>query len=73
MICIDCNEEFLKKTIKKGKINQCNDCSKEADDIPRFLGFNDGTMNKMTNIAIYRGNDKQSRKMISNQKARTGI
>jgi hypothetical protein len=72
MICIDCGEEFIKKRSKKGKINQCDDCSEQLDDL-RFLGFNDGSLNKSTNIAIYRGTNPETRKKISNQKARTGI
>lgn len=70
--CIDCSIEFSEKKSQKGKINQCDDCSEELDD-PRYLGFNDGSLNKSTSIGIYRGTDPKARKMIMNQKARTGI
>lgn len=70
-ICIICNEEFEVKKIKKGKINECDDCTQNIDDI-KYLGFNDGTLNKASNISVYRGTDAKTRKMISNQRARTG-
>jgi hypothetical protein len=70
--CIDCDIEFSKKMSSKGTINQCDDCSESLED-ERYLGFNDGSLNKSTSIGIYRGTDKTVRKKISNQKARTGI
>jgi hypothetical protein len=70
--CIDCGIFFDFKKSKKGKINQCDDCSENLDD-ERYLGFNDGTLNKSTNISVYRGTDPLVRKKIANQKARTGL
>jgi hypothetical protein len=70
MICNKCGDEFKNKMIKKGKINECDDCSKESEDVPPYLGFNDGQLNKMSNIAIYKGNDPITRKKISNQNNR---
>lgn len=67
MICKNCGEEFFKKNTKKGRINQCDDCSEKSGDIAPYLGFNDGQLNKMSNIAIYKGNDPMVRKKISNQ------
>lgn len=69
MKCIDCNEEFLKKTSQKGKINQCDDCSESLTD-DRYLGFNDGSLNKSTSISIYRGNDPETKRKISNPRNR---
>jgi hypothetical protein len=34
------------------------------------LGFNDGSLNKSTNISIYRGDDPNTRKKIMNQRNR---
>ena len=73
MICRDCDIEFNLKKIKKGFRNQCDDCSIEQDEPPRFLGFNDGTLNKSTSISIYKGDNEIIRKKISKQKSRTGI
>lgn len=69
MICRDCGDHFTKKNSNKGKINQCDDCS-ETDDTIIFLGFNDGSLNKSSNISIYKGDDPITRKKISNQRNR---
>lgn len=71
-ICQRCEIEFDPKRKKSGLIIYCQDCSDEIGDIDKFLGFNDGTLNKSTNISLYRGNDPLVRKKISNQRARTG-
>ena len=69
-VCRDCGLEFAKKISKMGFYNQCDDCTEE--DIPRHLGFNDGTLNKSVHTSIYRGDNEQIRKKIQNQKARVG-
>lgn len=74
IICRDCQIEFdpkMKKE-KKGFKDQCPDCS-ESDETTLALGFNDGSLNKSTSIAIYTGSDPRIRSKIKNQKARTGI
>jgi hypothetical protein len=70
IICRDCGVEFKEKKERKGFYNQCDDCS---DDIPRYLGFNDGSLNKSVNISVYRGQDPNTRHKIQNQKSRVGI
>lgn len=72
MICRDCHDEFNKKLSKKGFNNQCDICS-ESDETIRIIGYNDGSLNKSTNIALYKGSDKTIIKKIKNQKSRTGI
>lgn len=61
--CIDCEAEFENKKSKKGKINQCDDCS-EADKTHRYIGYNDGQLNKMSSTGIYRGNDPHAKKLL---------
>jgi len=70
MICRDCDDEFNKKILDTGFKDQCDDCTRNFQDEPKYLGFNDGTLNKSTHISIYRGTDEKIRKKISNQKAR---
>lgn len=74
MICRFCKDEI--NQFNSGKftyIDQCKLCKDEIEDIQKYLGFNDGQLNKMTSISVYRGNNKETRKKISNQKARTGM
>jgi hypothetical protein len=54
--CTDCGGDFEKKTTKRGRVNQCDDCS-ASDSTKRYVGYNDGTLNKSTNISVYRGSD----------------
>ncbi len=69
--CRDCGLEFSRKSIRKGFADQCDTCSEENQDEPeRYLGFNDGSLNKSTNISLYRGTDKTVREKIANQRAR---
>lgn len=69
--CRDCGIDFRIKSIKKGFADQCDICSEENENEPmRYLGFNDGSLNKSTNISFYRGTDKTVRERIMNQKAR---
>lgn len=63
-ICRDCEIEFETKTTKKGFSYQCDDCS-ESDQTKRFIGFNDGSLNKSTSISIYKGDDPEVIKMLS--------
>lgn len=70
--CRTCREEFAIKKIKRGFADQCDDCSEEQDEPDRYLGFNDGSLNKSTNTAIYKGSNSKIRASISNQRARTG-
>lgn len=70
--CKSCGDEFSIKKIKKGFWNQCDHCSQEQEEPPRVLGFNDGSLNKSTNISLYKGDNPQVRKSISNQRSRTG-
>ncbi len=72
MQCRDCLIEFREKRSKRGFSDQCDDCSKEQDEPQKYLGFNDGTLNKSTNTSIYRGSNKEVRSKIANQKARVG-
>lgn len=62
-ICIDCEDEFSIKYSKKGKSNQCDDCSRE-DSTHRYIGYNDGSLNKSTHISVYRGKDKNTLKIL---------
>ena len=68
-ICRDCGERF-KKRLKRGFANQCDDCALDQEEPEKYLGFNDGALNKATNIAVYRGSDKTVREKIANQKNR---
>jgi hypothetical protein len=61
--CKDCGIEFDKKKSKKGLYIQCDECS-ENDDTVRYVGFNDGTLNKSVHTSIYRGTDKNVIKHI---------
>lgn len=70
--CRDCGIEFDSKKSKKGFRDQCDDCS-ESDSTVRFLGFNDGSLNKSTSISLYKGNDPGVRRSIQHQKSRTGL
>jgi hypothetical protein len=63
MICTDCGIDFNKKRSKKGKINQCDDCSQE-DKTVRSIGYNDGSLNKAQSIAVYKGADERIRKQL---------
>ena len=72
MQCRDCDEFFSIKKSKKGYANQCDSCSEEQEDEPKYLGYNDGSLNKSTNISVYRGNDSLVRKSIQKQKNRVG-
>lgn len=56
-ICKDCEIEFVEKKSKKGKFNQCDDCSQE-DETHRYIGYNTGELNKMSCTGIYRGTSK---------------
>lgn len=62
-ICIDCKEEFENKKLKKGRINQCDDCSK-TDETNRVIGYNDGTLNKAQNISVYKGKSERVKKQL---------
>lgn len=70
MICRDCQNEFKEKKIKKGYSNRCDDCSLDFDDQPKYLGYNDGSLNKSTHTSIYRGDSIEIRKKISKQNHR---
>lgn len=72
MICRDCGDSFTKRRFAGGYANQCDDCARETTDTPKYLGFNDGSLNKSTNIAVYRGNDPTVRDKIAHQKNRVG-
>ena len=63
-ICINCGIEFSKKTSKKGKFTECDECS-ETDQTIRAVGFNDGTLNKAQHISIYKGGDEKTIKQIT--------
>lgn len=71
MRCRDCDETFIKRT-KRGFADQCDICAREADEPAKYLGFNDGSLNKSTNTSIYRGDDSEVRRRIANQRARVG-
>lgn len=68
--CRDCGEIFYEKKQKNGFYNQCDICSLEQEDEEKYLGYNDGSLNKSTHISIYRGNDPDTRKKIRYQKNR---
>jgi hypothetical protein len=72
MRCKDCDEEIKKREKKGGYANQCDACALEVEDEPKYLGFNDGSLNKSTNISVYRGNDPLVIKSIKHQKNRVG-
>lgn len=72
MICRDCAIEFSKRSTKAGYANQCDDCASQEPDEEKYLGFNDGSLNKSTNISVYRGSDPLVRKSIQKQKNRVG-
>lgn len=72
MQCRDCGEEFYERKSKRGFANQCDDCALEQPEEARYLGFNDGSLNKSTNISVYRGDDPLVRKSIQKQKNRVG-
>jgi hypothetical protein len=64
MICRDCQEEFeKKKNEKRGFANQCDDCS-SGDETNRYVGYNDGTLNKSQNISVYRGTSAHVKKTL---------
>lgn len=69
MHCTICKEEFTFKKSNKGKINECDDCTEEMID-DRYLGYNDGSLNKSTHISIYKGNDPNTKKKIQFQSNR---
>lgn len=62
-VCIDCGAEYERKNTKKGRINQCDHCS-DSDETVRYIGYNDGTLNKMSHISVYRGNDPNVKKLL---------
>ena len=62
-ICKDCKEEFENKRTKKGTINQCDECS-ENDTTNRYIGYNDGSLNKAQNISVYRGESEVVKKRL---------
>lgn len=66
-ICKDCECEFSHKESDKGFFNQCDDCS-QSDSTQKYLGYNDGSLNKSTNTSIYRGTDKKVRHKLSHQR-----
>ena len=70
--CRDCGEIIIRKRTKRGYADQCDGCASETEDVPRHLGFNDGSLNKATHIAVYRGDDPETRRKIQNQRARVG-
>jgi len=70
-ICRDCGDEFKIKISKKGFINQCDDCS-ESDKTQRFIGYNDGSLNKSTNISLYKGGDPEIIKKLNKKMGRVG-
>lgn len=49
MICRNCRQEFFKKRIKRGYIDQCDDCSK--DGVQRYVGRRD---DKHGDVQIFR-------------------
>lgn len=61
--CKDCGDQFEKKRLKKGRIDQCDECSSNDSTI-RAIGYNDGTLNKSQNIAVYRGSSEKVRKTL---------
>ena len=62
--CRDCGDEITaKKNPKKGFADQCDDCS-TGDQTERFIGYNDGTLNKAQHIAVYRGSDPKTKKRL---------
>ena len=65
MNCQDCDIEFdpKKKKSKKGKITQCDECSAEDSTI-RAIGYNDGSLNKSQNIAVFHGASEAVRKRL---------
>jgi hypothetical protein len=69
-ICRDCGIEFRLKKIKRGFFDQCDLCSSDQEEPLKYLGYNDGSLNKSTHISVYKGNSSEVRKKISNQKAR---
>lgn len=54
-VCRNCETEFAEKIVKKGFVDQCDDCSEDPE--ARHIGYNDGTLNKSTHISVYRGKD----------------
>jgi hypothetical protein len=70
MKCRDCEIEFIKKKSKRGFADQCDDCAQYEDEPEKYLGFNDGSLNKSTNISIYKGDDPEVRDKIANQRNR---
>lgn len=72
IICRDCGAAFNSKKHRRGYRDQCDRCAIEQEEPAKYLGFNDGSLNKSTFIAIYRGADEEIRQRISKQKARVG-
>ena len=70
--CRDCGDPIGTRKTRRGFATQCDDCAAEADEPAKHLGFNDGSLNKSTNTAIYRGDNATVRKKIANQKNRVG-
>lgn len=70
--CRDCGELIGERRTARGYADQCDPCAQETDEPQRYLGFNDGSLNKSTSIAVYRGDDPEVRKKISTQKNRVG-
>lgn len=62
-ICTDCEGEFSQKFSRKGRIDQCDDCSKDDSTI-RAIGYNDGALNKSQNIAVFHGATEKVRKRL---------
>ncbi len=70
-ICKDCHISFAKKQSKKGFFNQCDECS-DADSTHRYIGYNDGSLNKSTHISVYRGKDKNVLKALKKKQPVVG-
>ena len=71
-LCRDCGDPIGVRKTKRGFTTQCDDCAAETDEPLKHLGFNDGSLNKSTNTAIYRGDSKTVRAKIAKQKNRVG-
>jgi hypothetical protein len=64
MICRDCGDDFDKKTVKAGFINQCDACSRKSGDLDiKYLG-RQGSSNKSASIEVMRYDLENARRMI---------
>ena len=64
MVCRTCHNEFKRKTIKRGYIDQCDRCSLKQPEPPRYVG----RMNeKCATMTIFRDNIKQVKKVLKRE------